>query len=152
MYQFNRRQFIKSLAVGGIALMHGCSEDQPSKPKPNNSPPDTTDNTDPVPSWTTPIALYKTKNHKEGVTKLMELLDFPSVQGKNVLLKPNFNTSDPFPGSTHNDTLSQIILELQARNANNVTVVERSYQSFNTMAQEKGLHELLNPLNVELVN
>ncbi len=45
---------------------------------------------------------------------------------KDVLLKPNFNTADPFPGSTHNDTLTYLILHLKEMGARSITIGERS--------------------------
>jgi uncharacterized protein (DUF362 family) len=43
-----------------------------------------------------------------------------------VLLKPNFNTADPFPGSTHNDTLVHLVRHLRRMGAASITVGERS--------------------------
>jgi uncharacterized protein (DUF362 family) len=55
----------------------------------------------------------------------MKLLEFDPVNGRRVLVKPNFNTADPSPGSTHNDTLHQIIRELKQRDAGAITVGDR---------------------------
>jgi hypothetical protein len=52
------------------------------------------------------VALVKTENRKEGVAKSIAALNTNPVKGKNVLIKPNFNTADATPGSTHNDTLA----------------------------------------------
>jgi len=73
----------------------------------------------------TRIALCKTGDRRAGVGQVMKLLQFDPVAGRKVLVKPNFNTADPAPGSTHNDTLHQIILELQQRNAAAITVGDR---------------------------
>ncbi len=63
------------------------------------------------------VALVKTEDRKEGIKKAISLLD-PKNEFKNkrVLLKPNFNTEDRFPASTHNDCLVQIVKELQNMN------------------------------------
>ena len=61
----------------------------------------------------TKISLVKTSDRELGIKKVIELLGINPVKGKDVLLKPNFNTADPFPGSTHNDTLTHLILNLK---------------------------------------
>jgi uncharacterized protein (DUF362 family) len=60
------------------------------------------------------------------VEQALDLLDIGPLQGQTVFLKPNFNSADPFPGSTHNDTLSALVRELQARGAGPITVGDRS--------------------------
>ncbi len=40
-------------------------------------------------------------------------MDLHAVAGKRVILKPNFNSADEPPGSTHNDTLTNLILQLK---------------------------------------
>jgi len=72
------------------------------------------------------VAIVRTTDRRQGVTAALKLLDPKDVQGKRVVIKPNFNTADDTPGSTHNDTLSQLVKELQARNARSVTLGESS--------------------------
>ena len=50
--------------------------------------------------------IIQTIDRKEGVRESVKVLDFNPVKNKDVLIKPNFNTADPTPGSTHNDTLN----------------------------------------------
>lgn len=101
---------------------------------------------------TTKIALYRTQHRTEGVKKVLELLDFPTVQDKHVVLKPNFNTADPTPASTHNDTLRQLVLELQGRVASAITLGERSYQRFEEVIEQKGVDGLAAKLGFDIVN
>lgn len=101
---------------------------------------------------TTKIALYRTQHRTEGVKKVLELLDFPTVQDKHVVLKPNFNTADPTPASTHNDTLRQLVLELQGRGASAITLGERSYQRFEEVIEQKGVDGLAAKLGFDIVN
>ncbi len=72
------------------------------------------------------VAVLKIKDRKQGVRDVLSLLDYPSMKGKRVLVKPNFNTADPTPGSTHNDTLRQLLKEIHANEAIDVTVGDRS--------------------------
>ena len=48
----------------------------------------------------------------------------------------------PAPGSTHNDTLSQIITEIKNRSASSIILAERSYQNFATVLEQKGINEM----------
>ena len=119
----NRREFIKGVSLGGLTILHGCSKKKSSPTGP--------DNDDPTSLFpTTKVALYKTQDRKEGVKKVMEFLEFAPIEGKHVVLKPNFNTAGSPPASTHNDTLSQLVLELHDRGASEITLAERSFQAW----------------------
>ena len=60
--------------------------------------------------------------------------------------------ADPPPASTHNDTLSQLVLELQDRGASEITIAERSYQPFNSVIAQKGIDMLAEELNFNILN
>ena len=99
------------------------------------------------------IVLFKTQDRKEGVREVLKLLDFPPVKGKKVLLKPNFNTADPTPGSTHNDTLSQLIQEIGKRGASEATIGERSGPpSTQSVLEDKGIFDLAKKLDTKIIN
>jgi len=72
------------------------------------------------------VAFVKTTNRTKGVSRAIELLEINPVIGKNLFLKPNFNSADPAPGSTHNDTLREMVLSLQGMGAEQITVGDRS--------------------------
>ncbi len=72
------------------------------------------------------VALVRTADRKRGVTRALELFGVKGVKDRTVVLKPNFNTADDAPGSTHVDTLSQIVAELQERGARAITLGESS--------------------------
>lgn len=99
------------------------------------------------------VAVIRTTDRKKGVTDAFKLLKVGGVKGKRVVLKPNFNTADPTPGSTHNDTLSQIVRELQERNARSVTLAESSGppQTRGVM-EKKGTFDLARDLRFDIVN
>lgn len=99
------------------------------------------------------VVLFKTDDRKKGVQEVLKHLRFPPLKGKKVLLKPNFNTADPTPGSTHNDTLSQLIKEIQARGAAEITVGERSGPpQTKKVMEDKGIFELAEKLNFKVIN
>ena len=47
------------------------------------------------------VVMAKTEDRKFGVKASIAGLKAIPVHGKDVLIKPNFNTADPAPGSTH---------------------------------------------------
>jgi uncharacterized protein (DUF362 family) len=72
------------------------------------------------------VGLVRTTDRKRGVTAALKLLDLKAVRGKKVVIKPNFNSADETPASTHNDTLSQLVTELHERGARTITLGESS--------------------------
>ncbi len=99
------------------------------------------------------VVLIRTQNREEGVREVLKLVDFPSVKGKKIMLKPNFNTADPTPGSTHNDTLSGLIKELKGRGAAEITVGERSGPPpTQRVMEQKGIFQLAEELGFKVIN
>jgi uncharacterized protein (DUF362 family) len=72
------------------------------------------------------VALVTATDRKQGVASVLKLMDLSGVRGKRVVIKPNFNSADDTPGSTHNDTLAQLVTELHNANARSVTLGESS--------------------------
>lgn len=102
---------------------------------------------------TTRVALVKTADRDAGIKRVIRLLGVNPVRGKRVLLKPNFNTADPFPASTHNDTLTRLVAELKEMGATAITIGERSGPPDTTdVLREKGIYELCRRLDVGLIN
>ncbi len=58
------------------------------------------------------VALVSTENRKSGVESSIRALEINPAKNKDVLIKPNFNTADLCPGSTHNDTLVALVEEV----------------------------------------
>lgn len=101
----------------------------------------------------TKIAFVKTSDRKYGIKKVIELLGINPVKGQDVLLKPNFNTADPFPGSTHNDTLINLILNIRKMGAKSVTVADRSGPvDTKDVLKEKGIYDICEKFNANLIN
>jgi uncharacterized protein (DUF362 family) len=71
-----------------------------------------------------------------------------------VVLKPNFNSADPAPGSTHNDTLRSLVLALQQMGASHITLAERSGpgDSTRTVMEKKGVFQLARELGFDILN
>jgi len=99
------------------------------------------------------LTLVKTSDRGLGVRSAIELLGINPVRGQDVLLKPNFNTADPYPGSTHIDTLTNLILHLKEMGAKSITIGERSGPpDTSDVLEEKGILSLCNKMDVKLIN
>jgi uncharacterized protein (DUF362 family) len=72
------------------------------------------------------VFLLKTLDRKNGIPRLLSHFDLSAYRGKQVALKANYNSADPFPASTHPDTLRAIVEALKEAGAGNVTLAERS--------------------------
>ena len=75
---------------------------------------------------TSPVYLIHTVNREDGIRRGLAALGLPAAQGKRVVIKPNFNSADPFPASTHLDTLGALVRHLQAAGAGEISVADRS--------------------------
>ena len=99
------------------------------------------------------VSLIKTSDRATGIQRAIDILGINPVKGQDILLKPNFNTADPFPGSTHNDTLINLILHLKKMGSKSITIGERSGPpDTSNVIKEKGLDEICKKHNVTLIN
>jgi uncharacterized protein (DUF362 family) len=139
----NRREFLITVAAGmvsaaagqkGEVVVAGQAQRNPKRGKAK-------------------VSLIRTSERAAGIKRAVDLLGINPVKGQDVLLKPNFNTADPFPGSTHNDTLTHLILDLQSRGAKSITLGERSGPPDTAdVLKEKRIYDLCNKLGVGLIN
>jgi uncharacterized protein (DUF362 family) len=102
----------------------------------------------------TKVVLVSTKDRGKGVREAVALLGLTSFLGRSVVLKPNLNTADPAPGSTHNDTLRSLVMNLQWMGAKQITLAERSGPGDSTRAvmEKKGIFGLAQELSFNIVN
>jgi len=98
------------------------------------------------------VALVRTDNRQHGVKASLKALGINPVKGKEVLIKPNFNTADPFPGSTHNDTLVALVEEIWERGAKSISLGERSYPPTREVMEKKGILPIMDKLNVKVID
>lgn len=136
-WRMNRRDFIKG-SMGGLAgitaaksgvFLYGAEDTK------------------------TQVVVFKTDDRKDGVRRVLNSLKFPPVKGKKVFIKPNFNTADPTPGSTHNDTLTQLVSELRRSGAGAMTVGERSGPPVTKeVMEQKGIFQLAEDLDFDVIN
>jgi len=75
---------------------------------------------------TSPVYLIRSTNREEGIRRGLAALGLPQAQGKRVVIKPNFNSADPFPASTHLDIIGVLVRHFQAGGAGEISVADRS--------------------------
>jgi uncharacterized protein (DUF362 family) len=129
-----RRDFMKlsALASAGLAL-----RDMPGSVQPPT---------------TTTVSLEKSGDRSQAVKKAIPILGVNPVKGKHVVLKPNFNSAHPFPGSTHNDTLRALIEHLRDLGASSFQVADRSGMgSTRTVMQQKGIFTMATAMGFQAV-
>ncbi len=134
MKEVSRRDFLRYTGVSGGVLFLGI------------------DGGIAMPNTTSRVALLKTENRKNGVKTSLKALSINPVKGKHVLIKPNFNTADTPPGSTHNDTLAALAEEIWAMGAKSISLGERSYPPTREVIEKKGVLPALNKLNVKVID
>jgi uncharacterized protein (DUF362 family) len=133
----NRREFFKASAAGAAAF---------SFIRPGQISAQETEKT-------TKVVLVKTTDRAKGVEEILKILGAPSPSGKKVVLKPNFNTADAAPGSTHNDTLRRLIEEMKSRGAAKITLAESSGPpQTSRVFEDKGIPALAQELGFDIVN
>ncbi|UCB42172.1 MAG: DUF362 domain-containing protein [Dehalococcoidales bacterium] len=102
----------------------------------------------------TKVSLVRTNNRADGVRRAIVLINSNPVKGKAIVLKPNFNSADPTPGSTHIDTLRALIQNLNKMGASSITLAERSGpgDSTRTVMEKKGIFKLSQELGFDILN
>jgi len=98
------------------------------------------------------VALVHTEDRKSGVELSIRALGINPAKNKDVLIKPNFNTADLCPGSTHNDTLVALVEEVWKMGAKSVSLGERSYSENRPVMEEKGIIPLMEKLDVRIID
>src|SRR4030066_2009509 len=134
MNRIRRRDFLKYTGIAGGALFLGM------------------DGGVSMSSTASRVALVKTDNRKNGVKTSLKVLHINPVKGKDVLIKPNFNTADITPGSTHNDTLEVLVEEVWEMGAKSVSLGERSYPLTREVMEKNGILPILDKLNVKVID
>ncbi|MFB0561770.1 MAG: DUF362 domain-containing protein [Candidatus Lokiarchaeia archaeon] len=100
----------------------------------------------------TKVFLLKTSDRRVGIKSLLEQFDMNDYRGKTVALKPNFNSADPFPASTHIETLKTLVEGLKEAQIGSLTVAERSGMGVTRKVLEKmGVFDLSEKLGFKVV-
>jgi uncharacterized protein (DUF362 family) len=105
----------------------------------------------PEPSMVGRVALVKADDRSTGIQRAIELLDYNPLRGKRLFLKPNFNSADAYPGSTHIEALSQLTRTMREMGAETITIGDRSGMGdTRAVMRSKGVENLASELGLEL--
>lgn len=98
------------------------------------------------------VFLVKNKDRNSGINDLMDHFNINEFSDHNVALKANFNSPDPFPASTHIDTLRAIIQKLNETGIAGLTLAERSGMgNTRSVLEEMGVLKLSDELGFDVV-
>ncbi len=99
------------------------------------------------------VALVYTKDREKGTYQVLDLLGINPVKGKKVVLKPNFNTSDPAPASSSEIVLKALITRIYEMGAKSIILAERSGpEDSRECMEKKGIFKMAEELDFEVVN
>ena len=97
------------------------------------------------------VFITKTSDRTAGIRTLLSRFELGGFSGKRVALKANFNSADPFPASTHIETLGTLIKILKETNVKEVVLAERSGMGDTRRVLEKmGVFELSKKLGFKV--
>jgi uncharacterized protein (DUF362 family) len=171
--RITRRDFLKIAGTTALAAGTGaCALIQPEEsPAPTDTntpaahPPSTATTAPPDPTSATTsspqpteedhraqVAFVKTTDRTDGVRRALNLLGINPANEKNVVLKPNFNSADSTPGSTHNDVLRTLVASLWEMGASSITVADRSGMGdTRRVMQRKGVLDMAEELGFNIL-
>ena len=98
------------------------------------------------------VSLMNTDDRSNGVGPTIDALNVNPVNNRHVLLKPNFNTADSAPGSTHNDTLVALVNKIWTMGAKTISLGERSFPPTQQVMEQKGILPLMEELDVKIID
>ncbi len=98
------------------------------------------------------VVLANTKDRGSGVVSCIKALDINPVKNKEVLIKPNYNTAKPAPGSTHNDTLVALVEQIWGMGARSISLGERSYPPTKKVMKKKDIIGPMKKMDVKIID
>jgi uncharacterized protein (DUF362 family) len=141
--EMTRREFIAAGAgLAGSAVLASGAAERRGAPRPAFPPP-----------AKSRVVLVRTEDRAEGVKRSLDLLGIDPFKGKSVLVKPNFNTSDETPGSTHNDTLKALLGRIRDMGAKSLSIGDRSGpEPTEQVFDKKGIRDIAGSFDAKLLN
>lgn len=131
-----RRRCLRTVLILGAGMLAGAGLPQLSEA---NMP-------------TSRVVIVKTADRVEGIRKAMAQFDLTDFRGASVAIKANYNSADPFPASTHPDTLRTLITGIRDAGAGPLTLAERSGMGHTpAVLDSMGARAIADELNVNVV-
>jgi len=113
--KFSRRRFLATdLAAAGVALGGYVTYRLGSRVEPEESP------------KMSEVFMVTSQDRVTAIRNLLREFNLADSKGAMVALKANYNSGDPFPASTHIDTLRAIVQGLNGAGATRIVLAERS--------------------------
>ncbi len=158
-----RRDFLRiGAALGGLAatatLLQACGHPEEAKPVRPTATPIATASVARTPrpvkeEEMVQVAFVKTRDRGEGVERALQLFGANPAENKRILLKPNFNSADPAPASTHPDTLRTLVEQLWDMGARSIVVGDRSGMGMTSQVMEDlGVPQMAQELGFETIS
>jgi uncharacterized protein (DUF362 family) len=99
------------------------------------------------------VYIIKTDDRVKGIKALLSKIKLPDLKNKKIILKPNFNSDDPFPATTHLDTLKTVIQSLKTASPESIAIMERSGMGdTEKVLTSRGVYDLAKKENIQVVN
>jgi uncharacterized protein (DUF362 family) len=107
----------------------------------------------PAQAFSAEVYIVKTTDRDEGIELLLDKFQIPNLKDKKVVIKPNYNSDDPFPATTHIDTLKEVIDVVQAMTPESVTITERSGMgNTDKVLINRGVYDLALTGGIKIIN
>ncbi len=72
------------------------------------------------------VYIVQSADRLDGIANLLSMTDLGFATGRQVVLKPNFNSADPAPASTHDDHIRAVVNSLKGVDCGDITLGESS--------------------------
>jgi len=98
------------------------------------------------------VYIIEKSDRESSIKGILRQFDLNSFSGDNVALKANFNSDDPFPASTHMETLKWLVEVLKEAEVSGITLAERSGMGRTRQVLEsRGIFELADELDFQVM-
>jgi uncharacterized protein (DUF362 family) len=102
-------------------------------------------------TYSSRVFLISASKRSEGIKRLLEEFDIGS--GGSIALKANYNSDDPFPATTHIDTLRSLVEGLKAAGSFKITMAERSGMGVTgEVLKNRGVFDLSDSFGFEVID
>lgn len=151
-----RREFLRWLATAFSFVFLGCIEKdesmgQEQKASTEGDGLDDRMAKDVIKDIISKVYVIKTGDRISGVRELLKYFDLDGLSGKRVAIKANYNSADPFPASTHYDTLSVMVDVLNGNKAHVVLAERSGMGNTKTVLEDLGVMELAEKKEFDVV-
>jgi len=138
--KLSRRRFLATgLAAAAVAISGYAAYRMGSSLKPEEPP------------KMSEVFMVSAPDRIVAVQNLLGKFDLAGFEGATVALKANYNSADPFPASTHIDTLRVIVQGLKGAGATRIILAERSGMGdTRRVLEECGVFKLSDELGLEV--